>query len=308
MNELGQSLNEINSNRNIPLTKDMNDAGQMPFAFQKRQKLWITSLEDKKVLMGKQEYKDWWNDVNEIPPYKDFDQQSTRKTSIIIPLVHDFRINEIIGVVNFESEHYLEPTTIAKETLEKLSTIISKAIRLQSIRTQFQESTRGSLSSLKSELDTLTFRLRKPKLFLGYPDKAEDDVMGCIKAIIDTKYSNKILLCDWKAKFKPNQITQEILDEIHQSRYGIYYFSEKDDSDSPYAYKDNNNVIFEAGLHQGRDNSCNWILIREKDSEETPFDLSTFRRIDVPRNTEGNLEKEVFRESLKNAFDAMIEL
>jgi len=249
MSETGQSLNDLFGNGNIPIDENIDNKGQMPFVFQKRKRLWIMPSSQNTILKKADDYLDLWSGIKNIPKYKVFDEKTKRKTSIIIPMFHDFRSNEIIGIINFESDEYIEPTKIAKDTLEKISNVISKGIRLKTIRKQFQDSTCGSLASLKSELDTLAFKLTKPKLFLAYPDKAEDDVMGCIKSIIDEFYSHDILFCDWKSKFKSNQITQEILDEIRQSQYGIYYFSEKDESESSHTYKDNSNILFEAGLH-----------------------------------------------------------
>jgi len=308
MSETGQSLNELFGNGNIPIDENIEDKGQMPFSFQKKKKLWITALSKEKILKKTKEYIDLWSGIENIPNYKTFDKETKRKTSIIIPIFHDFRTNEIIGVVNFESNEYIEPTKIAKETLQKLSHIISKAIRLYNIKIQFQESTNRSLKNLKSNLETLSFKLTKPKLFLGYPDKAKDDVMGCLKSIIDSVYEKKILVCDWKGKAQPGQITEEIFQDIAQSQYAIYYFSEADTSKNRYSYKDNSNVVFEAGLYQGRDNNPNWILIREKNSEEIPFDFHNFRRIDVPRDSNGDLKQETFREELKNALNSMIEI
>ena len=308
MNAFGQSLYDIKRNQTITLSDKMRDAGQMPFSFQERTKLWITSITEEKKLLDEENYKDWWCGVENIPPYKDFDGQSTRKTSILIPLMHDFRTNELIGVINFESEKYIEPTKVAQETLLNLAKVVSKAMRLQRIRSQFHETTKGSISRLTKELDELdTFKLTKPKLFLGYPDKSEDDVMGCLKSVIDDNYSKDILLSDWKDNPQPKEITKEIFDEIYQSQYGIYYFSEIDNSDTPYAYIDNKNVIFEAGFHKGKSNSApNCLVIREKDSEDIFFDLYTFNRIEVPRDKSGKLRSEMFRKSLKEALDKML--
>jgi hypothetical protein len=309
MNAFGQSLLDINRSQTIPLSEKMRESGQMPFAFQERLKLWITSFDEEKELLSEDKYKDWWSGVENIPPYKDFDGQSTRKTSILLPLMHDFRTNEVIGVINFESEKYIEPTKVAEETLLNLAKVVSKAMRLQRIRLQFHESTKDSLSRLRTELDELdTFKLTKPKLFLGYPDKSEDDVMGSLKSVLDDNYSQDILLSDWKNKPQPKEITKEIFDDIYQSQYGIYYLSEIDKNNSPYGYIDNKNVIFEAGFHRGRGNTQeNCLVIREKDSEDIFFDISTFKSIEVPRDKNGKLRSEVFRKSIKEALDSMIE-
>jgi uncharacterized protein YktA (UPF0223 family) len=307
-NAFGQSLLDINRNQTIPLTEKMRESGQMPFAFQERLKLWITSSDEEKPLLSADKYKDWWSGVTDIPRYKNFDDQSTRKTSIMIPLMHDFRTNEVIGVINFESEIYIEPTKVAEETLLNLAKIISKAMRLKRIRSQFHKSTKDSINRLTKELDGLDiFKLTKPKLFLGYPDKSEDDVMGCLKSVIDDNYSQDILLSDWKNKPQPKEITKEIFDDIYHSQYGVYYLSEIDKKNVSYSYVDNKNVIFEAGFHRGRGNTQeNCLIIREKDSEDIFFDISTFKNIEVPRDKNGKLRSEVFRKKLKDTLDVML--
>ena len=307
MSDTGEALSELFTNDNIPIDKDMRDKGQMPFSFMRRKKMWITPHSPKQILRKSKGYIDLWSEVEEIPKYRSFDEQSKKRTSIILPLFHDFRPKECIGVVNFESDEYLEPTSIAKEVLERLSKVISTALRLYNIRLQFQESTRKSLNTLELAVEEPCFKLTKPKLFFGYPKNSEDDVLAMIKEIIDEDYSKDIIMSDWSEKRLPEQITDAIFNEITNSQYGIYYFSELNDDENSHKYQDNRNVIFEAGLHQGRDSDANWILIREEESENISFDFNNFRRIDVPRDSKGTLKKEAFKVLLKETLDAMLE-
>jgi len=307
MSDTGQALSELFSNHNIPIDNETLNKGQMPFSFVKRKKMWITPHSPERVLCKAKGYNDLWSELEEIPRYRSFDENSKNKTSIIIPLLHDFRKNELIGVVNFESDEYLEPTKIAKETLERLSRIIATSLRLYTIRQQFQESTRKSLTALELAVEEPCFKLTKPKLFFGYPKNSEDDVLAAIKEIIDEDYSKDILFCDWNEKRLPEQISEAVFQEIAHSQYGIYYFSEFNSCDNQYRYHDNRNVIFEAGLHQGRDSDPNWILIREEASENISFDFNNFRRINVPRDSKDALKKEAFKVLLKETLDAMID-
>jgi predicted nucleotide-binding protein len=308
IDENSQVLIELFSNRTISLNSDFKNEGQMPFAFNNKTDLWILPTLNHTTLNDTKEYLDKWNNIKNIPDYKTFQTTPKSKTSIIIPIYHDFRKNQLIGVVNFESNEYIEPTKIAKQTLKNISKVISKAIRLDKIRKQFQDSTTKSLNKLEDEIGNITLKLTKPKFFLGYSDKAADDAIGCIKFILDDQYPNDVKLCDWETKSNPGQITKDLFEDIHQSTYGIFYLSEKNEKiKNEKKYKDNRNVAFESGLFQGRDNP-NWILIREKDSEKIPFDFHNFRRIDVPRDSSGEINKAKFREELKNALKSMIDI
>jgi len=306
MNSSGTSLHGLFKKETIPLDNDLQDKGQMPFAFIKAQPLWILPSSKDETLNTTKHYIDKWSSHTNLPRYKTFKSDSKSKTSIIIPLFHDFRQKEKVGIINFESDEYIEPTQIAKETLKNISKVISKAIRLKIIKEQFQETTTKTLKKLNSQIEDISLKLTKPKIFLGYPDTAEDEVIGTIKSLLDELYGTQILLCDWKTDSTPGPISQKLFEDIQQSAYGIFYFSEKD-KNNPNRYTDNKNVIFEAGLFHGKKNP-NWILIREEASEETPFDIADLRTLHIERNSEGAIQKENFRVELKKMLNSIIEI
>jgi hypothetical protein len=94
---------------------NMDSKGQMPFVFKECKRLWITASSEDTILRKTDDYLDSWSGIENI-----------------------------IGVINFESDKYIE-------------------------------------------------------------SKEKDDVMGCLKNVIDEIYYD-ILLSDWKGKAQPGQI------------------------------------------------------------------------------------------------------
>ena len=306
------SLIELCGKKPLSLKKCKNtnkDIGQMPFSYCKEIKLWILPAVKNTTLNNTDKYIDKWSNTKSIPRYKISSTNLESKTSIIIPLMHDFHIRKKIGVVNFESNKYIEPTKIAMKTLEIIAIVISTVIRLHNIKDQFQKSTTESLQNLEVEMNNTTLRLTKPKIFLAYPDNANSDVKEYLRFIINEQYQNNIELYDWQKEYKSTRITEDLSKNIHQSKYGIFYLSEKNDMNN---YKDNNNVLFEFGLFQRKNsfNDPNWILIREKkdNCDDIPFDLQDLKRIEVPRYDNDEIDEVMFRKKLLNALQATFDI
>ena len=99
---------------------------------------------------------------------------------------------------------------------------------------------------------------------------------------------------------KPGAINQQLLYELGRCRYGVCYMSEAT-SDADTAFRDNINVVFEAGMLHGRSDiessaPASWIPVRERDSPPTPFDFAGQRMI-VTRRSHGHLDVNRFRKS-----------
>ncbi len=104
-----------------------------------------------------------------------------------------------------------------------------------------------------------------------------------------------------------------LLAELGTCRYGVCYFSELDDTSTNGEYRDNPNVLFEAGMLHGRSDSdaqkpASWIPIREKASSPAPFDFAAERMILVPRTRKGTLQKKQFQELFRKRLDGLVQL
>ena len=275
--------------------------GQVSLAYDKSVSLWIVNPQ-KNQLYSSDNYIDLCSQVTpeEIPKYiKGTDNPIL--TSIIRPIKDDYRC---FGVINFESIRYLEFSDSVKEELKRISDSITVLYTHNKLYMNQQNNTKKEiryLSELKNSRGAL-LKVSKPKIFLASSDKAEDDIMGVIKEVLD-EYTNKIDLVYWKDISKNGIVTQQLLREITNCQYGICYFSEKvNDDETPPVYKDNENVLIEAGMLSASSQHSdfdNWIPIREESSSKIPFDISTNRILIVPRNkTNNKLNVEKFRDNL----------
>ena len=274
--------------------------GQVSLAYDRSVSLWIVNPEKKQLSIA-DNYVDLWSQVKQedIPKYiKGTDNPIL--TSIIRPIRDDYRC---FGVINFESIRYLEFSDSVKDELKIVSDSITTLYTLNKSYINQQNNTKKEiryLSELKNSRGAL-LKVSKPKIFLASSDKADDDIMGVIREVLD-EYTNKIDLVYWKDISENGIVTQQLLRELTHCQYGICYFSEKVNDDETPVYKDNENVLIEAGmLSTGSQYSDfdNWIPIREKSSSKIPFDISTNRILIVPRNkTNNKLNVEKFRGEL----------
>jgi hypothetical protein len=112
-------------------------------------------------------------------------------------------------------------------------------------------------------------------------------------------------------------INTQIAAEILESRFGICYLSEPDE-DSPagaHQYRDNPNVVFEAGMLHARTTAAadtdggepaGWIPVREQESPPPPFDFAAERIVQVPRSRTGDLNESRLREMLRRRIEALL--
>lgn len=81
--------------------------------------------------------------------------------------------------------------------------------------------------------------------------------------------------------------------------------------EQPNAYFDNPNVLYEAGVFQGpatdpTSRGQNWMLLRERDSPEAPFDITTVNTLMIPRDDDGNLLERDFEVAVQARLDQLI--
>ena len=281
--------------------------GHAAFAFAMRRPMWIIEGEGKGALDGSASYRDLWSGLENIPPYRavgsvPVDAEPTR-TSVIIPLT---QYDRVVGVLNFETSEYVEITQAATAELMRLASCISRMLRLYQDHLSNEESSSDAIDRLQSFLAGPLPKLTKPKVFLASSARADQAVIDSIIRILE-KHADRIDHIHWEKMREPGNIIAQLLEAIEECRYGICYFSEKDGDE----YRDNLNVVFEAGMFHGRtgeaeSTSRTWIPIRERQGPDLPFDLAQERILWVDRTPEGAVDTERFEKALDERVVAMV--
>ena len=164
--------------------------------------------------------------------------------------------------------------------------------------------TNNALEKIKEKLEMYKKMPKvKNQIFLAYAENSESDVVNSIKEVIEQDFKN-VAYYDWKDNNTTGIITKEIFTQIEESKYGICYFSEINEAGG---YKDNINVMFEAGIMHSKPQYKNmWIPIREKDSPPKAFDISLLNHIEIEREN-GKFDKEAFKSKLRDMLKTMTE-
>jgi len=285
--------------------------GQMPYSFARNKRLWITPLNKDDNLNVCTEYIDHWQDDQNFPPYKTINPEVEIKTSVIIPIRRDYKMdnnNHILGVVNFESEKYLKPNKQAQEELKKISFTLGKLFQLYEGR-RFQ---RGNTSSVINDFqgDLRDFKEehigyffdRRPQIFFASSSRADRAVIGEVKELITKDFGEKLELVHWDNHENVGSITPQLLESMNKADYLICYLSEKIEGEN--IYRDNPNVLIELGFfigkHQRQNHFKNILILREDRSETNiPFDVQDIFTLYIPRlGGDQTLNRDIFNSSL----------
>jgi len=290
---------------NSPLKQDDGKYGcHAALAYALGQSLWIVA-ENGEPLNGTTSYKDLLKAVPglDIPRYAQISDVPAR-TSILQPLK---TTAEHFGVMNVESVVRLPPTDPWLRELTKIARAIS-ILYVQKDNFKLREQ---STFEAKRRLEIGDFPILSPirHMFLASAAKADDEVVGVLKEVLDGPRSGYDLLLQWTEP-QPGSISQRICDNLSTCTFGACYLSEFAEPASRYRYRDNANVLFEAGmllaLRKNRSSSVqDLLLVREPDSPSLPFDLSDERMLIVPRVQGGELNKEAFRNEVRKHTTAM---
>ena len=301
---------------------DGNYNGQMAYAFEENQKLWITAKDDITLDNAEGEYVDHWSEKIKLPEYKQFDEREKVKTSIIIPIQRDNKMDDsrhIFGVANFESTDYLPMTKNAQRELKHISYALGKLFQLHEGR-KFQQTNTSSviegygrvIGSLDDK-DKEYFFKQKPTIFFAFSGRADKEVTGIISKIIENNFNEVLSFITWDDPANVGSITTQLLENMSKSDYLICYLSEKDEEE--LKYRDNPNVLIELGFFMGKNRedreSSNIIIVREEESEmPLPFDIRDIFTLDVFRNREENnaFDQNLFTDKLNEKLKRAISL
>ena len=292
--------------------------GQMSYVTHVRKAVWITAPTHV-PLNQTEDYVDQWSKLKDLPKYHQHEDNFVDiRTSIIVPYF-DVGNNKkhIKGVVNYEIPEYLASTKECRVEIRQLTNTISELLNLYHMRRRQEKNTKSAIKTLKNKLEDLDYYERKNKIFFAFPHKGEQDVHVAIKELLHQEFSS-IVVTDWSEMDTTGSVTEQVFNEIEASKYGICYFSEiADEHNSVHKYKDNLNVIFEAGLMHSKYRTMKdahplWLPIREEGSPDIQFDLHHLRMIVVPRykrgKNKGQLKKVIFQNLLKRFLNKMFEV
>lgn len=274
-------------------------------AFDNARPMWIVSAEGRQSLDVAEHYVDMWSGAQNLSKYRSATGQSIR-TIIILPL--SFR--RLIGIFCIESSEYIGITDVAKWELRRLADALAILLSLWDANKAHSICKDHAINDLRELLQRAKFpKLAKPHFFLAFPKSADETVMLIIKSVLE-KHADTLEYTDWAKMVDSGNIMSQIGKEIMESRFGICYLSEPVESSSALQkqYRDNLNVVFEAGMLHARTSAsaddgdgngpAGWIPIREENSPPAPFDFATERILYVPR-TNGELNESRLHEMLE---------
>ncbi len=270
--------------------------------------MWIVSAKGKQNLEACEGFTDLWSGLKKIPKYKSLGETDQPvKTRIIVP-VKVRKSKRVFGVIILESAEKLDITDAAKNELNKIADTISIIFRSHKTTVAKQKNTIDVIKSLEKFLIKPLLSLTKPKLFIAFPINAERDVTEIMVKTLKDEFNDKVDLVNWKEMDHPGNINQQLIDAICACRYAICYLSERNENGE---FRDNSNVIFEAGMFHGRTDEVSsvpssWIPVREKESPKPPFDFAQERMLIVQRNKSGSLKEKIFVSKFRSRIKAML--
>jgi len=292
--------------------KDENNkyTAQVAMVYDTENPSWIHGANGEE-LSQEENYIDKWSNADPelIPVYVKKTSNKTL-TSIIIP-VRNSQLSKVIGVINYESDSFIEHSNTVKSELERIANSIATLYMLNSTFMRQRENTKKEITYLRKrsqeDVDILKM-ISKPRVFVACSSNAEQDVMGHIIDVLDKlKEKGTLDYTNWKDMAQPGVIINHIADEIRNCLFGVCYFSDPTENDG---YFDNPNVLFESGLVSAKCSDSTFeslVPVREKSSNLPPFDLAGIRLLEVPRNKEGRLNIDSFKGDLEERINALLE-
>jgi len=293
-------LTTIWSNKQDAIDQVFNVRGQTGYALVNNVKLWIVD-ENGKNLSQSSKCIDLWSSTKNLPNYWKYIDDKEHKTSIIIPLKHK-GIHAPIGVVNFEFEEYHEINSNFKTIFQILSKSITTLLYSYQARNHQSNNTKKAVDEILTLTRNENHILKKPEIFIAYSSRSLSDVIDVIREI-EVRYEQEFKFVWWDEINTTGNIDRQLIQAITKSKIAILYFSEPK---SNGGFKDNPNVLFEAGMFHTLSNEnitsepVFWIPIREQSEENIPFDFARERIIEVQRKKDNSLRNKNLELSIIN--------
>lgn len=285
-------------------SSQVRDAGgsytsQTALSYDTKQPLWIVGT-DHRALRLANGHTDMWSGVTDLPAYRPSIEDKPLFTSVLIPVR---RPNDrILGVMVVESSKYQDIADFDPQELAALADAWGVLYDLREFNDIQARGTRDAVDHLRRIKNSAGFpQIGKTQVFLAFPDKADNRVVGIIAEEIG-KLEGAPEVVKWRDIEASGRITADIDRLIHTSRFGVCYLSEPSGQG---AYQDNGNVLIELGMFHEREvaqGQAICLLVREKNSPPCPFDIQDQRIVYVPRDN-GTLNREALRGELEGRLD-----
>jgi hypothetical protein len=267
--------------------------------------LWIVSPQ-REPLRRTEAYVDLWSDVIDLPRYR-APLERDLLTSIAIPMWRPN--NRILGLMYLESTEYLDIAEFDHQELALLADALGVLLDLRDLNQVQTQGTRDAINNLRRIKDAVVFpQIARPQLFVAFSGNADQEVVDILGDVLN-EFSSRLRIVQWNRIDDSGTITAQLADVITTSRFGLCYLSEYDHNTG--GYKDNANVLFEAGMLQAlavlsiREEAA-WIPLREEKSPPPPFDLAGERIEPIPRAADGGLNDELLRTRLRTRLQRLL--
>jgi hypothetical protein len=241
----------------------------------------------------------------DIPKYEQIEPSDAR-TSIILPLRLEDRH---FGIVNIESSEYLVPSEAWQSELSK---VVNAIAILHQLKMMNDLQTTSTLKA-KDRLEHVEYVpvVKKRLMFFASSARADDQVVGILNEVLSA-YTKHFDVVSWTDPAFGN-IHENIWERISTCMYGACYLSEPAAAGDHYRFRDNPNVLFEAGmlfalLKARRSPLQGILLVRESNAPVIPFDLAAEFMALVPRTPEGQLNVHSFRSQLNKHLSFLLKI
>ena len=266
--------------------------GHSAYALDRRACLWVTGAAGASLAEASS-YIDHWNGASDLPAYLPpaATPARARDHEIALEILIPFGGPRPSGVLDLECHLPIPCTRTAKRELLRIAEIVHTLVLLRENRRSQVRNSRRALAQLARQFSERTWlQLVRPRIFVAFPEKADMQIVDRIEAAVQrtaTAYDLDVVV--WDKMEEPGSINKELIRVISTCHFGVCYFSEPTSSRPDTGYRDNPNVLFEAGmLHSQTHNrdmtSFGWIPIREKRSPSPPFDFANERMVFVDRD------------------------
>lgn len=280
--------------------------------------LWVTvpASADRQTTLADiapEQYEELWNrteirtEFRRVSPEDRGYGAEHAKTLVSIPVFDRARL--CLGVVFFESEDRLVPTDRAKAEFKKIAKGLGRLYELWDQENERQNETQQTADEFADSVDDYAFHYpySAPLVFGIYPEGTDPNILTAIRDVVE---GGDYVWSTWEEMTEDGLIPEQIERRLGQAKFLIAYLSEPEPTPDGDVFVDNPNVLYELGMFRGllkvpTEPPTAAITIREGTAPEAPFDLSAYRRIDVPRLADGGVDYAEFREQLTAHFDAL---
>ncbi len=295
-------------NQTYSLMLDKGPRWQSSYSFLKDRRLWVVDSEKEMLSSSSANHVDLWTGVDDFPKRPEGHQEEIR-TTILIPVKRNERV---VAIVDLGAVRYIEPTEGAKGELARIAEILYQVYILAQSYETGSDNTTEAIKRLDHSLQEVPWpEFARPQMFIASSGSADKEVTGEIKKVLD-EFSDRMDFVPWEKNSRSGNVTIQIMEEIAKSKFGLCYFSEPV-NEPTYDFRDNPNVVFEAGMLQALTNSpsaepTGWIPVREESSPQPPpFDFAAERILTVDRLKGGKLNADIFCDRLKNRVASLLE-